>query len=206
MNRIDEMMQSLSEGGVTSLTYQTVHDTTTGETSYIDGHGNTVTQDEADAQDAARAALDQIPEVTAEEVMDESNDDRMNEEGNEYMEVESVRGKNDNRSNSEGDEGNEGDGGNESDDSSNNQKKRKLLPSARPNKSNTTPAALNKSKTRPTPSSGHRAKRWSEIKSWKIIMQAEESQECPDDINELVDQAERTAGKPLKGKYLTTVQ
>ena len=58
--------------------------------------------------------------MTAEEVIDESNNDHINEEGNEYMEVESVRGKNDNRSNSEGDEGNKGDGGNESDDSSNN--------------------------------------------------------------------------------------
>jgi hypothetical protein len=55
-----------------------------------------------------------------EEVMDKSNNDRINKEGNKYMEVKSIRGKNDNRSNSEGDEGNKGDGGNKSDDSSNN--------------------------------------------------------------------------------------
>jgi hypothetical protein len=58
--------------------------------------------------------------VTAEEVIDKSNNDRINEEGNEYIEVKSIRGKNDNWSNSEGDEGNKGDGGNKSDDSSNN--------------------------------------------------------------------------------------
>ena len=50
----------------------------------------------------------------AEEVIDESNNDYINEEGNEYLEVESIRGKNDNRSNSEVNKGNK------SDDSSNN--------------------------------------------------------------------------------------
>jgi hypothetical protein len=58
--------------------------------------------------------------VIIEEVIDKSNNDHINKEGNEYIEVESIYSKNDNRSNSEGDKGNKGNRGNKSDNSSNN--------------------------------------------------------------------------------------
>ncbi len=61
-------------------------------------------------------------------------------------------------------------------------------------------------KRRPTPPTGHRSKYWSEIKSWKKIIAAEERGECPDDVDQLVQDAESIAGKNIKGKYLATVE
>ncbi len=61
-------------------------------------------------------------------------------------------------------------------------------------------------KRRPTPPTGHRSKRWSEIKSQKKIITAEERGECLDDVDQLVQDTESIAGKNIKGKYLATVE
>jgi hypothetical protein len=205
--KVAEMVQSFKEGGVTDLVYQKVHDSATGETSYIDAQGNAVSQEQVNAQAVARQAFDIIPEVTAEEI--EAEMDKLDEEhrmaDKERLVVESPHPEDDEEDEEDDNEDEEDDGDDENADSSPTPpgKKRKLLPSAGPTKSNTTPTA---SRARPTPPSGHRSKRWSEIKSWKTIAQADRHQECPDNIDELVDDAERVAGKPLKGKYLAIVQ
>jgi len=51
-----------------------------------------------------------------------------------------------------------------------------------------------------------RGKRWSEIKSWQKIDAATKHGECPNDINELVEDAEESTGKCLKGRYLAIVK
>jgi hypothetical protein len=58
--------------------------------------------------------------VIIEEVIDKSNNNRINKESNKYIEVKFIYNKTDNRFNSEGDKGNKGDRGNKSDNSNNN--------------------------------------------------------------------------------------
>jgi len=56
-----QMLAGLDRGGVIDLVFTTIYDTATGERSYIDGDGNSVSQEQVDAQDAARAALAEMP-------------------------------------------------------------------------------------------------------------------------------------------------
>ena len=78
-NDVNKLLRDLRSSGVTDLVYTTTYDTSTGETSYIDGGGNSISQEQYDVQVAARAALDQIPEVTAEQILNEASDNDIDE-------------------------------------------------------------------------------------------------------------------------------
>jgi hypothetical protein len=206
MENVNSMLRGLDRSGVSDLVYTTVRDFQTGQTRYIDGDGNQVSQAAFEAQRTARQALGQISEVTAEEILRELSDDgnqhpagnATDDNAKERFEVESNNGKDD-ENNTDA----------ESDAPQTTGKKHgpPAPPDATPNKrakqSGKTPIS---STTRPIPQSGHRGKRWSEIKSWKEIIEADARGECPDDIDDLVQDAEQVAGKSLKGKYLATVE
>ena len=57
-----------------------------------------------------------------------------------------------------------------------------------------------------TPTTSHYSKRQSEIKSWKMIIDAKKHSEYSDDIDVLVIDAEKITRKYIKGKYLTTIE
>ncbi len=60
---MNNIIADLSRGGVTDLVYTVTHDEHTGKTGYIDGDGNSVSQEQYDAQVAAHAAQDQIQKL-----------------------------------------------------------------------------------------------------------------------------------------------
>jgi hypothetical protein len=133
----------------------------------MDRQGNVVSQAQVDAQTAARQALEEVPDVTAEEILDKPINDDGNDPFDDYelykelLQVESPlrenvkTKKNVGTSNSEDDEDDNPAEPTPTPDT----KKRKVLPSAGPNKDNATPPASKKPKTQPTPPSGHRDKR-----------------------------------------------
>ncbi len=65
------MLYELSYDDVTNLVYTIVYDKSTGETSYINSNSNSVLQEQYDVQITTRATLDQILEVTVEEILNE---------------------------------------------------------------------------------------------------------------------------------------
>jgi len=69
------MFKDLSRGGITNLVYIIIIDMQTGKMGYINGNGNKVLQAQVNAQEAARAALDAISKTTAEQIMDEADED-----------------------------------------------------------------------------------------------------------------------------------
>ena len=71
MEAFNQRLRDLDRGGVTDLVYTTVMNARTGETGYIDGDGNEVTQEQYDAQATARATIDVIPEMIVEQILEE---------------------------------------------------------------------------------------------------------------------------------------
>jgi hypothetical protein len=191
-----QAMRDLFHSGVTDLVYTKVHDATTGETSYIEGNGNTVSQAQVDAQNAARTALTMMPEIDAEKILATEADDEMggldsNDDPNAspttinliHDDTESKKdGTEDETEPNESSEDDESEG----------------HVSGIGQKGGETPSTP---QNRPMPQASHRSKRWSEIKSWQKITTAEGAKECPEDIDRLVADTEATAGKPLKKSY-----
>jgi hypothetical protein len=71
-----QILNNLSgSGGVSSLVATTVIDITTGQTTFMDENGNSLTQEQVNAQNTARAALKNIPEITVEDILAESSED-----------------------------------------------------------------------------------------------------------------------------------
>jgi hypothetical protein len=185
----------LDRGGVSDLVYTTIRDHTTGETSYIDGNGNPVSQEQVDAQNAAMAAIAQIPEMTAEEVLQVESDgeemqgyDGNNDTANDFHPI-----NRDNNGEMGGPDDHEDDPEEETSAEEDNNN------DGSGQKADKQPISTKK---RPAPQGGaHRDKRWSETKSWQKIIIAENAGQCPDNIDDLVRDAERVVGKKLKDSY-----
>jgi hypothetical protein len=62
-----------SGGGISSLVTTTVINITTGQTTFIDENSNSLTQEQVNAQNTARAALENIPKITTENILAESS-------------------------------------------------------------------------------------------------------------------------------------
>jgi len=175
-------------------------------------NGNPVSQTQVNAQNVARAALNSVPETSAEDILKEASDDGMgglddtngksddqmggmdgnnnNNDNDIYIDLNAPNGKNA-RKVKEGKrkepESSEEDGQEEENAGGKKGQVGTKIPIT--------------AKKRHVPDSGHREKRWSEVKSWQKILKAEEDGECPSDIDELVADAVKTVGKPLKRSY-----
>jgi hypothetical protein len=70
-----QILGNLSSGsGVSSLVAITVVDITTGQTTFIDENGNSLTQEQVDMQNTACAALENVPEITVEDILAERSE------------------------------------------------------------------------------------------------------------------------------------
>jgi hypothetical protein len=58
-----------SSGGISSLVAITVINITTGQTTFIDENSNFLTQEQVNIQNTARATLENIPEITIEDIL-----------------------------------------------------------------------------------------------------------------------------------------
>jgi len=223
-----QILNNLSGGGgVSSLVATTVVDTTTGQTTFMDENGNSLTQEQVDAQNTARAALENVPEITAEDILAESSEDDETEvlvtsndkpdspmggmdgadEGFliDLTEPNAKKVKKSKASSSK--KRKASDDGEDSDDEKTEDEKT----SSNEEDSDHDKGGQTSIKTpvttrrRAVPSTGHRAKRWSETKSWKTILNAELKEQCPTDIDELVRDAVQEVGKPLRSSYKTKI-
>jgi hypothetical protein len=223
MNNVNASLRALDRGGVSDIAYTAFRNIQTGETRYIDSDGAPVSQAVVDAQTTAREALGRIPEVTAEEILRDMSDDgnqhlagqAAEDDDTEFLEVASPQGKDDGNGGKD-DETDGRDDGNDADDDNSESETPQIIGQKHglPAPADATPnkrvkqggKTLKTSAARPTPPAGSRKKRWSETKSWKKIIEAEERGECPDDIDDLVQDAEQLVQKSMKGKYLATVE
>jgi len=228
------MLGDLDRGGVTDLVYTSIIDHTTGRTRYINGNGNPITQEQVEAQETAQAALRALPPISAEEVLrvesgddepvdpaaddkhgmhnlDGNNDDPdgkddemadpTDDENDEMFDLTGKPGNgdevypggdNDDHGENQSDDGEqkpEDESDYEGGDGENDQKAGKAPVTPR----------------RRTAQFHHRSKRWSETKAWQKIIIAEAKNECPENIDELVRDAEKAVGKTLKKSYVDRV-
>jgi hypothetical protein len=195
-DELREWLLDLNRGGVSSLVYTTVHDQLTGETSYIDGNGNRVSEADYKAQQTAYAAVAAMPEVSAEEILQVQSDDEMvgldvhddheSDEGDQSEEEDEGEGSGDGEGDQDAamqmdtwlDQEDQGDQKDDTEDEEDGEEGSKGGKTTLP-----------------------RSKRWSEITGWRKFLRGEKLRQCPDDIDQLVLDAEKAAGKELKKSY-----
>jgi hypothetical protein len=72
---IRQILGNLSSGGgVSSLVAITIINITTGQTTFMDENSNSLTQEQVNTQNTARAALENIPEITTENILAERSE------------------------------------------------------------------------------------------------------------------------------------
>jgi hypothetical protein len=206
-----------SSSGISNLVAITIIDITTGQTTFIDENDNSLTQEQVNIQNTACTALENIPEITIEDILVECS------ENNKTEALVTSNNKSDSPI-----------GGMDSTDkgflidltepSTKKVKKSKASISKKCKASVDSKDSDNKetedegdsdhskggqtsiktpvtTRRHTVPSSSHCIKHWSETKSWQKILNTELKEQCPTDIDKLVGNTVREVGKPLRSSY-----